>query len=148
MTPKTIQLKIVTPEKILYQEMIESVSFPTPEGEITILPHHIPLISAVKPGELKIKKEGKAEFFSVTKGVVEIDGKTITFLTDAAERATEVDEKRAQEAIERAKTVMSEQHHDEEGYADAVAQMERALSRIKIAKKHRHGGSRPSMGEQ
>lgn len=140
-----IELKIVTPEKVLYQELVESVSFPTPDGEITILPHHIPIISAVKPGELKIKKDSKEEFFSVTKGVVEIDGKTITFLTDAAERATDVDEKRAEEAIKKAQSIMSEQRQDEEGYAEAMAQMERAMSRMKIAKKHRHGGSRPSI---
>lgn len=143
----TIEFKIVTPEKVLYKEHIESVSFPTVDGEITVLPHHIPLIAAVKPGELKIKKDGKEEFFSVTKGIVEIDGKTITFLTDAAERAEELDEKRAQEAIKRAQAIMSEKRHDEEAYADAVAQLEKALSRERIAKKHRHGGSKPTFNE-
>lgn len=140
-----IEFKIVTPEKILYQDMVESVSFPTIDGEITVLANHIPLIAAVKPGELRIRKEGKEEFFSVTKGVVEIDGKTITFLTDAAERAHEVDEKRAAEAIKRAQSIMAEKRHGEEGYADAVAQLERALSRIKIAKKHNRGTSRHSI---
>ncbi len=144
---KQIQFKIVTPEKVLYDAMVEGVSFPTVEGEITVLAHHIPIISAVKPGELKIKIDGKEEFFSVTSGVVEVDGNSITLLTDAAERATEVDEKRAQEAITRAQSIMSEQRHDDEGYADAVAQMERAMSRIKIARKHRHGGSRPSFND-
>ena len=77
---------------------------------------------------------------------MEIDGKVITFLTDAAERAQEVDEKRAAEAIKRAQSIMAEKRHGEEGYADAVAQLERALSRIKIAKKHnRRGGGMPSM---
>ena len=123
------------------------MSFSTFEGEITVLPHHIPLIAAVKPGELKIKKDGREEFFSVTRGVVEIDGKTITFLTDAAERAEEVDEKRAAEAIERAQSVMSEKRHSEEGYADAVAQLEKALSRVRIAKKHRRGGAMPTFNE-
>ncbi|MBI5754158.1 ATP synthase F1 subunit epsilon [Candidatus Peregrinibacteria bacterium] len=145
---KQIQFKIVTPEKVLYEGMVEGVSFPTPDGEITVLPHHIPLISAVKPGELKIKKDGKEEFFSVTSGVVEVDGTTITLLTDAAEHATAVDEKRAEEAVKRAQAIMSEQRHDEEGYAEAVAQMERALSRIKIAKKHRHGGSKPTFNDE
>lgn len=143
----TIEFKIVTPEKVLYKDQVESVSFPTIDGEITVLPHHIPLIAAVKPGELKIKKDNKEEFFSVTKGVVEIDGKTITFLTDAAERAHEVDEKRAAEAVKRAQAIMSEKRHDEEGYADAVAQMEKALSRIRIAKKHRHGGGKSTFNE-
>ena len=47
---KQIEFKIVTPEKVLYQEMVESVSFPTVDGEITVLANHIPLIAAVKPG--------------------------------------------------------------------------------------------------
>jgi len=142
-----IEFKIVTPEKVLYDAKVEAVSFPTVDGEITVLPHHIPIISAVKPGELKIKIDGKNEYFSVTAGVVEVDGKTITLLTDAAEHAHEVDEKRAQEAIKRAQAIMAEQHQDEEGYAEAVAQMERALSRMKIAQKHRHGGAKPNFND-
>lgn len=145
--PHTIQFKIVTPEKVLYDSMVEGVSFPTVEGEITVLPHHIPLISAIKPGELKIKKEGKEEFFHVTSGILEVDDKAVTLLTDAAERAADVDEKRAEEAVKKAQAIMSEARHDDEGYAEAVAQMERAMSRMKIAKKHRHGGSKPSYNE-
>lgn len=148
MSAKQIQFKIVTPEKVLYDAMVEGVSFPTVEGEITVLAHHIPIISAVKPGELKIKIDGKDEFFHVTSGVVEVDGQSITLLTDAAERAHEVDEKRAQEAVNRAQTIMSETRHDEEGYAEAVAQLERSMSRIKIARKHRRGGSKPTFNDE
>jgi len=116
------------------------------EGEITILPDHLPIIAAMKPGELKIKKEGKENYFSVTRGVVEVDGKSITILTDAAEKAEEIDEKRAKEAQERAKALMSEKRHDEESYSDAVAQLERALSRLRIARK-RSRGSRSSISQ-
>lgn len=147
MSAKQIQFKIVTPEKVLYDAQVEGVSFPTVEGEITVLPHHIPIISAIKPGELKIKIDGKNEFFHVTSGVLEVDGQAITLLTDAAERAAEVDEKRAEEAVKRAQSIMSEKHSEEEGYAEAVAQMERAMSRIKIAKKHRHG-SKPTFNDE
>jgi F-type H+-transporting ATPase subunit epsilon len=136
---KNIELKIVTPEKVIYDSPVESVSFPTMDGEITILPNHVPLISALKPGELKIRKDGKEEFFHVTKGVAEVDGKTITLLTDAAERAEDIDEKRAEEARNKAKELMSSTRTDDEGYAEAVAQMERALSRMRIAKKNRRG---------
>ncbi len=140
---KEIRLKIVTPEKILYEGMVESVSFPTTEGEITVLPHHIPIISAVKAGELKMKVSGKEEFFHVTKGVLEVDGNMITLLTDSAERSLEIDEKRAQEAHERAKQIMSEKRTDVESYAEAVAQLERALSRLKVVRKRRSGGRSP-----
>ena len=136
---KTIELKIVTPERVTYDKTIQAVSIPTVEGEITVLPDHIPLIAAMQPGELRIKADGKEEFFSTTRGVVEVDGKTITILTDAAEHAEEIDEKRAEEAIKKAKEIMAAKRHDEEGYTEAVAQLERALSRIKIARKRRRG---------
>lgn len=141
---KKIELKIVTPERVVYESEVDGVSFPTVEGEITVLPGHIPIISAIKPGELKIKKDGKVEFFSVAKGVIEVDGKRITMLADAAEKAEEIDEKRAEEAREKAKKLMSETRVDEEGYTDAVAEMERALSRLKIARKRRRGGAKVS----
>jgi F-type H+-transporting ATPase subunit epsilon len=136
---KKLELKIVTPEKVIYDAPVDGVSFPTVEGEITILPNHIPLISAIKPGELRIKKDGKVEYFSVTKGVLEMDGNTITLLIDAAERAEEIDEKRAEEAREKARKLMTEQRTNEEGYTDAVAQMERAMARLRSAKKHARG---------
>ena len=136
---KTIELKIVTPASVLYDKVVNAVSVPTIEGEITILPGHIPILAAMKPGELRIKADGKDEFFAVTRGVAEVDGKTITILTDAAEHAEEIDEKRAEEAIKKAKEIMAEERHNEEGYAEAVAQLERALSRIKIVRKRRRG---------
>ncbi len=138
---KEIKLKIVTPEKVLYEGMVESVSFPTVDGEITVLAHHIPIISAVKAGELKIKASGKEEFFHVTKGVLEVDGETIILLTDAAERSEAIDEKRAQEAHERAKQIMAEKRTDIESYAEAVAQLERALSRLKVVRRRKGGKS-------
>ena len=134
-----MELKIITPEKILYQEMVDSVSFQTMDGEITVLPGHLPIISAIKPGELRIKKGKEIEYFSVTRGVAEVDGKNIMILTDAAEKAEDIDEQRAQQARERAKELMSQKAVDEEGYADAVAHLERAISRAKIAKRRRSG---------
>lgn len=137
---KKIELKIVTPERVLYEGSVEGVSIPTVEGEITVLPGHLPVISAIKAGELKIKKEGNYEYFSITRGVAEISGNSIVILTEAAERAEEVDEKRAEEARKKAKDLMDKVKVDEEGYADAVAQLERALARMKIAKKRRRHG--------
>jgi len=141
-----IGLKIVTPEKVVYQDLVESVSIPTVDGEITVLPGHIPIISGVKAGELRIKKGTSQDMFSITRGVAEVDGHTITILTDAAEKAEDIDEKRAEEARKKAKDLMSSTKVDEEGYADAVAQLERALSRMRIARKKRRG-SRVSLDQ-
>jgi len=141
-----IELKIVTPEKVLYQDMVESVSIPTREGEITILPQHLPVIAAIKPGELRIKINGKTEFFSITRGVAEVDGKLITVLTDAAEKSVEIDEDRAEKAKQKAKEIMSGVRAGDEQYADAVAQLERALSRLRIAKR-RSGSRMPNINQ-
>ncbi|MBI2634774.1 ATP synthase F1 subunit epsilon [Candidatus Peregrinibacteria bacterium] len=142
-----MEFKIVTPEKIIYDGQVDSVTFPAVGGEITVLAGHIPLVSAIRPGELKIKKNGNVEYFSVMKGVLEIDGKSMMLLTDAAERAEEIDEKRAEEAREKAKKLMADKRQDKEGYADAVAYMEKALSRLRVARKRRRGGHKSSMEE-
>ena len=94
----------------------------------------------MKPGELKIKKNDSVSYFSVTKGVAEIDGKSITILTDAAERAEEIDAERAEQAKKKAQELMSQTRRTEESYTDVVAQMERALSRSKIAQRKKARG--------
>lgn len=144
---KTIELKIVTPDRVLLQETVEAVSIPTVEGEITVLPEHLPIIAAMKPGELRIKREGKESFFAVTRGVVEVDGKLITILVDAAEKAEDIDEKRAEEAKARARAIMSEKRTDEELFTNASAELERALSRIKIARRRSSHGSHTSINQ-
>lgn len=136
---KKIHLKIVTPDKVLLDKEVDSVSIPTVEGEITVLPAHIPILAGMKPGELRIKEDKKEEFFSVMRGVAEVDGKTITILTDAAEYAEEIDEQRAEEAHKAAKELMTKKRDGEEGYTEAIADLERALSRIKIVRKRRRG---------
>jgi F-type H+-transporting ATPase subunit epsilon len=144
---KQIELKIVTPEKVLYQGMVDAVSVSTREGEITVLPDHLPIIAAIKPGELRIKVDGKVNAFSITRGVAEVDGKTITILTDAAEKAEEIDEKRAEEARKKAKDIMAGVRGDEEKYVDAVAHLERALSRLRIARRRKSGGHMPNLNQ-
>jgi F-type H+-transporting ATPase subunit epsilon len=142
---KTIELKIVTPEKVLLSEEVNGVSFPTVDGEITVLPEHIPIIAAIKPGEVRIQKDGKERFLSIAKGVLEVDGESMTLLTDAAENAEEIDEKRAIEARKKAKELMAQERKDEEGYAEAVAGLERAMSRIKIAQRRKKARSRSTI---
>lgn len=144
---KQFELKIVTPEKVIYQDVVEAVSMPTRDGEITVLPGHLPVIAAIKPGELRIKRDGKVEFFHVTRGVAEIDGTSITMLTDAAEKAEEINEQRAEEARAKAKAMIEGVKVGEEQYADAVAQLERAISRLKIARRRSSGGRPQSFNQ-
>jgi len=132
-----IKFKIVTPEKTVYEDSIDQVTLPTQEGEITVLPNHIPLISVLLPGELVIKKDNEEVDMAVSGGMVEVRKNEITILADTAERAEEIDLARAEEARERAEKLKDEKiRMDETEYAAVASLMERNLARIKVARKH------------
>ena len=133
----TIKFKIVTPERTVYESEIDQVTLPTQDGEITVLPNHIPLISVLTSGELVAKKGGEEIAMAVSGGMVEVRKNEITILADTAERAEEIDIKRAEEARERAEKLKDEKiRMDETEYAAVAALMERNLARIKVARKH------------
>ena len=137
MTENKIKFKIVTPERTVYEAEIDQVTLPTQEGEITVLANHIPLISVLAPGELVARKNGEEIAMAVSGGMIEVRKNEITILADTAERAEEIDVKRAEEARERAEKLKDEKiRMDETEYAAVAALMERNLARIRVAKKH------------
>lgn len=135
--PNSIKFKIVTPEKTVYEDSVDQVTLPTQEGEITVLPEHIPLISVLVPGELVAKKDGEEIAMAVSGGMVEVRKNEITILADTAERAEEIDLARAEEARQKAEKLKDEKiRMDETEFAAVAALMERNLARIKVARKH------------
>lgn len=133
-----LTFKIVTPERILLETQVESVTIPTQTGQITILQNHIPLVSNLRAGELKYKTEGKDNYFAVSGGFVEVrPGNEVIILADTAEFGHEIDEKRAVEAKELAHKMMQENYHDETALADAIGLLEKNLARLHVARKHR-----------
>lgn len=133
-----LKLKIVTPERVMLETEADSVSLPTSQGEITILPNHIPLVSNLDPGELRYKIGAKEEYFAVSGGFVEVK-KTheVIVLADAAEFGHEIDVSRAERAREKAQRFLTEVRHDQNAYANAAANLQKHLVRIRVAKKHR-----------
>jgi F-type H+-transporting ATPase subunit epsilon len=132
-----IKFKIVTPERTVYEDEIDQVTLPTADGEITVLPNHIPLISVLASGELVAKYGGEEIAMAVSGGMIEVRKNEITILADTAERAEEIDMQRAEEARERAEKMKDEKiRMDETEYAAVAALMERNLARIRVAKKH------------
>jgi len=132
-----IKFKIVTPERTVFESEVDQVTLPTQEGEITVLPNHIPLISVLSPGELVAKKDGEEIAMAVSGGMIEVRKNEITILADTAERAEEIDIKRAEEAKDRAEKLKEERiQSDETQYATAAAIFEKNLARIKVARKH------------
>ncbi len=133
----SIHFNIVTPERVVFEEDVDAVTLPTADGEITVLPHHIPLVSLLKAGEVLIKKGNEKIPLAVSSGVIEVDGKSIVVLADTAERADELEEEKIEKARAAAQTLMNAKRGDEEGFAEATAGLERELARLKVVRRHR-----------
>lgn len=140
---KQLKLKIVTPERLVLEEMVEQVSLPTTEGEITVLPDHIPLVVGLASGDVVALESGQHVPMAVVGGFVEVkqNGKGITevaVLADFAEHVHEISEevieKAKARAIELKKQMENKEHVDFEHFE---AELERSLNRVKIADKWR-----------
>ena len=132
----SIKLDIVTAEKVVYSEDVDVVVAPGVEGQLGILPHHAPLMTMLKPGELQIKKGGEESFLAITGGFLEVRPDRIIILADAAERAEEIDAARAEEAKRRAERRLKE-HAPGIDMIRASAALQRALVRLEVAGKRR-----------
>ena len=134
-----IKFKIVTPERVVYEDAVDQVTVPTTEGEITVLPNHIPLVSILRPGELLIKKGNDEKNIAVSSGFVQVNKNEVIILADTAEHAEEIDEKRAKEGHERARNLMQEMKNSEDvSYVNLSAKLEKELARLKVARKKKY----------
>ena len=132
-----IHFQLVTPQRTVLNQELDSLSCPTSLGEITILPGHVPLVANLVSGELVGRANGEEMFINVSGGFVEIRANNqVVILADAAEHHYEIDEQRAQAAIERAKNAMRQHKLSEAEYAKVAAALERGLSRVNVARKH------------
>jgi F-type H+-transporting ATPase subunit epsilon len=98
----SLTLEIVTPEARVYSDTVDTVVIPTVEGEIGILPGHIPLLTQVGAGELRVLKNGKTELLAVGNGFAEIDGDKVSILAESAITEEKIDEAAAENAMRRA----------------------------------------------
>ncbi|HAM88911.1 TPA: ATP synthase F1 subunit epsilon [Candidatus Falkowbacteria bacterium] len=130
---KIIKFEIVTQERVVMKEMIYQVTVPTKEGEITIMPKHMPLVAILVPGVIEIKKEnGEVEIASVSGGFIEVLRNKVVLLADTAERAMDIDEKRAEEARIRATDNLKNiRQFDAEEYASISGAIAKELARTK-----------------
>ena len=77
----TLRLEIVTPEAIAYSEDVDFVTLPGPEGEFGVYPRHVPLLTAIRPGELRVLKDGRETFLAIGEGFAEIRADAVSVLT-------------------------------------------------------------------
>uniref|UniRef100_A0A7V1EIR7 ATP synthase epsilon chain n=1 Tax=candidate division WOR-3 bacterium TaxID=2052148 RepID=A0A7V1EIR7_UNCW3 len=131
------RLEIVTPERLVYSEDIDILTVPTAQGEISILAKHMPLVTIISPGEIKIKKDNEIEYMAITGGFVQVLPHKVIILADAAERAEEIDLERAMKARERAQKLLEEKRADKMTHAEAMAAFQRALVRLKVGQRKR-----------
>ena len=134
-----LQLDIVTPEKRVFSEQVDSVTLPGSEGELGILPSHIPLVTALKPGELTYSRSGKTDNFAVGSGFVEVTGQRVSVLTDMAMGEAEIDEKSVEDALKRAQERLEGMKHDtgSEEVALVQASIQKSMAQLHVKRKRR-----------
>lgn len=127
-------LKIITPRKIVLEQDADSVSLPSADGEITILPKHENLFSLLVEGMVKIKKSSHEDFLAIGGGYVETNGKEVNILVSKAYHQDEIDKNVTEKAIEDAKKILKTSV-DEKQRLEAGAFIRRSLVELKLLKK-------------
>jgi F-type H+-transporting ATPase subunit epsilon len=134
------RLEIITAERQVFSDDVNIVVAPGVEGELGILPHHAPLITILKPGEVLIRKDGQETYLFVSGGFLEVRPEKILILADACERADEIDIERAEAAKRRAEEGLKARKPDVD-VAQTQAALLRALIRLQIAERRRRKSS-------
>lgn len=132
----TLKLEIVTAERQTYSDDVNVVVAEGIEGQLGILPHHAPLITMLKPGELLIRKDSEETYMAVTGGFLEVRPDKVIILADACERSEEIDMERAEAAKHRAEERLKLRAPEIDA-SQAEAALRRSLIRIKVAERRR-----------
>ena len=131
-----IHCEIITAERVAFKGDVDMVVAPGIDGQLGILPHHAPLMTALLIGELVLHKAGQEDtIMAIGGGFMEVGPEHVTILADSAERAEEIDEARAETARRRAETTMAQARGKQEDFVKAEAALRRSVLRLKVAKR-------------
>lgn len=137
----TMHVNVVSAEKEIFSGTVEAVFAPAMMGEVGIMPRHSPLLTPIKPGEVKVVKEGgEEELIFVSGGILEVQPHRVTVLADTAVRAHDLDEAAAQAAKERAEQTLADNVSDIE-YARAQAELAEAIAQLRTVQRLRQQAS-------
>jgi F-type H+-transporting ATPase subunit epsilon len=138
MLPEAIELIVVTPERQLLRETVVEVTIPGLDGQLGILPGHAPLITELGIGELGFRTATSSQptTLAIVQGFAEVLPDRVTVLAETAERAEEIDLRRAEAALARAEKRM-DSHDPEIDWDRAAIALQRAVIRIHVARKYR-----------
>jgi F-type H+-transporting ATPase subunit epsilon len=126
----TIRLELVTPERLVLSEEVDEVVLPGYEGEFGVLPGHTQYLAILNIGILWYRKGSAVTKIALGGGFAEVNHDRVVVMADTAERADEIDVERAQRARDRAEARLKELTLDDETYAKAYAELQRALVRM------------------
>jgi F-type H+-transporting ATPase subunit epsilon len=135
---RTLLCEIVTPERIVYTNEVRMVVAPTIDGEIGIMPLHAPLVSALKPGEIRVMLgDDKVEWFAISGGYIQVHEDKVIVLADQAAASSQIDVERARQTLESARRRMEEIATDDEGELNAcMADLNWCEAQLNVAGKH------------
>src|SRR3989344_2573413 len=133
---KSIQLEILTPEKVALKEEVQMIVVPSAEGQIGILPGHIPLFTKLVEGEIKIVKEGHENFLAIGSGFLQVAKDKAVILVTSAYNADELNEAELIAARKKTEQVLAEKPHGEE-YLAAHLQFQRSQIALKVLHRKR-----------
>src|SRR5436309_2435727 len=136
MAQQQLHLRIITPQKIVREEEIDSVTLMTADGEITVLPKHMSLFSLLVEGVLTVRKEKKKDHLAIGGGYLQTDGKDLNILVSRAYGQDAVDQDLTQKALERAKKILAVSK-DEREIHEATLLLRRSTVDLKLLKKRR-----------
>lgn len=131
-----LHLKIITPQKIAFEEDVLSVTAPAASGEITILPRHMNLFSLLNEGIVKIKKSSGEDDLAIGGGYLETDGEEVSILVSRAYGQGEIEAEQTQKAIDEAKKIISSAK-DESQKKEAIAVLRRSVVDMKLLKRRK-----------
>jgi F-type H+-transporting ATPase subunit epsilon len=133
----TLKLEIVTPEGRAYSDNVAMVVLPAIDGEIGVYPAHVPLMTQLLPGELRIFKEGKTTELVVGSGFIEVTGESVSVLTESALGEEAIDENATQDAINRAQAALRDKHLSSDDTAEVEAALARSIAQLRFKRRRR-----------
>lgn len=132
MAVSTFHLDVVSAESSLFSGEVQKIHMTGSEGELGIYPRHIPLLTAIKPGLIRIVKlSGEEEFIYLSGGILEVQPTAVTVLSDTAIRGQDLDEARALESKRKAEEHIRNSHGDID-YAQASAELSKAIAKLRV----------------
>jgi F-type H+-transporting ATPase subunit epsilon len=139
----SLRLRIITPERRVFTEDVDMVIAPGIQGKLGILPHHVPLLTPLTRGELRVKYGDEEESIAISGGFMEVQPDGVTILANTSEHAEESDLERTEADRRRAKGRLHSRTQEKVDFARAEAALRRAMMHINVAKlRRRKGGLR------